>query len=152
MKLVLCSLAAMVISLTAVPAFSGTESVRLEDPWIREAPPVAKVLAAYMKIVNEGQDALVLNGVSSPDFEHVMLHGTRIEDGVAEMFHIDQVQIQSGEAAVFEPGGNHFMLMGLKRPLRDGDSAVLNLDFGVRGTATVSAPVRRAGAAETKHH
>jgi copper(I)-binding protein len=81
-----------------------------------------------------------------------MLHGTRIEDGVAEMFHLDQLEIQPGEAAVFEPGGNHFMLMGLKRPLRDGDNAVLNLDFGDGGTVSISVSVRRVAAEHTAHH
>lgn len=152
MKLVLGSLGGAGIALVSALAFAGNESVRVEDPWIREAPPVAKVLAAYMKIENAGQDALVLNGVSSPAFEHVMLHGTRIENGVAEMFHLDQVEIQPGEAAIFAPGGNHFMLMGLKRPLRAGDSAVLNLDFGGGGTVSVSTEVRKVGAGETMQH
>lgn len=146
MKPVLGLFAGAMVTLISTLAFAGNDSVRVEDPWIREAPPVAKVLAAYMKIENVGEDAQILKGVSSPEFEHVMLHGTRIENGVAEMFHLDEVEIQPGEAAVFEPGGNHFMLMGLKQPLRAGDSAVLNLDFGEGGTVSVSANVRRVGA------
>lgn len=152
MKLVLGLLGGAAIALVSALAFASDESVRVADPWIREAPPVAKVLAAYMRIENVSQEARVLKGVSSPEFEHVMLHGTRIEDGIAEMFHLDQVEIQPGEAAVFAPGGNHFMLMGLKRPLRAGDSAVLNLDFGDGGTVSVTAEVRRVGAGETMHH
>lgn len=152
MKIARRSLAGIVLALLSTFAFAGNDSVRVQDPWIREAPPVAKVLAAYMKIENVGDDAQVLKGVSSPEFEHVMLHGSRIEDGVAEMFHLDQVEIQPGETAVFEPGGNHFMLMGLKRPLRDGDNAVLNLDFGDGGTVSISVSVRRVAAGHTAHH
>jgi len=145
-------LGGMAISLIPFVSLAGEVPIRIEDPWIREAPPVANVLAGYMRIENEGSSALVLKGVSSPAFEHVMLHGTRIEDGIAEMFHLDQVEIRPGDAAVFEPGGNHFMLMGRKRPLRAGDTAVLKLEFQDGGTVSVSVEVRKVGADATMHH
>lgn len=152
MKLVFDLLGGMAFALIASISFAGDAPVRVVDPWIREAPPVAKVLAAYMRIENQGPGALVLKGASSPAFEHVMLHGTQIQDGVAEMFHLDQVEIPPGEAAVFEPGGKHFMLMGLKHPLRSGDTAVLNLDFGDDGIVSVPVEVRKVGANATMHH
>jgi hypothetical protein len=107
---------------------------------------VAKVLAAYMTIENQGSTVRVLTGANSPSFDEVMFHGTKIRDGIAEMYHLHDVEIRPGESAVFAPGGNHLMLMGLKQPLRAGDHVVLNLDFRTGRSVSVSAEVRKVGA------
>ena len=131
---------------------AGETSIHIQDPWVREAPPSARVLAAYMRIENGSDRVKVLTGASSPSFGHVMLHGTRNHNGMTEMVHLGRVEIPPNGSVLFEPGGNHFMLMEPNQPLRAGDQVVLDLELADGSRVSVSAEVRKISAAEALPH
>lgn len=91
------------------------------DSWIRIAPPNAMALAGYATFRNESQQDIIITGVKSPLFKKSLIHTTNIENGIASMNHLDQLQIQPDSQAVLAPMGTHLMLMHPAKPLNLGD-------------------------------
>ena len=65
--------------------------ITITDSWINEAPPNIKILAGYAVITNESNQEIVLTNISSPDFAHIELHRTLIEEGVAKMQKLEEL-------------------------------------------------------------
>ncbi len=61
----------------------------------------------------------------------------------------DQLDIPAGKTVELAPGGMHFMLLGLKRPLKAGDAITMKMTFVDAGkakvTSVVTVPVRPLG-------
>ena len=123
MKLVVSCMVLYAVSMaTALPC-----ELEVSDPWVREAPPTASVLAGYMVLSNTGGGDCVLVGARAAEFKRAMFHRTEEEGGVARMTHQEQVTVAAHEQLVFEPGGLHIMLMQPIRPLREGDAVQVKL-------------------------
>jgi copper(I)-binding protein len=127
------------------------ESVlQVTDAWIREAPPSAKVHAAYMTLVNPGDRTLWIDSVSSADFDGAEIHRSWVEDGVARMQPVRQLEVPAAGQVALEPGGYHLMLFDARQPLQAGDSVTLLLHQADGNCIRVTAPVRRG--TDTGHH
>ena len=103
--------------------------------------PDMPMAAAYLEIVNQSGAAIRITGVSSPHYEAVEIHETTIEDGVARMREIGELDIADGEALVLERGGKHLMLM---RPKGDVDIVTLNFHSDDLLIMSVSAELETA--------
>jgi copper(I)-binding protein len=148
MKLNGIALLALFYSLIAV----ADSPLVVTEPWIREAPPGAGVLAAYMVISNRGTDKAVISAIASPDFERIEVHRTLVENGVARMVPVESLQIAAAEQVALEPGGMHLMLYRPKRPLREGDSVTLELQQSDEACIRVNVPVVKMNADDTAAH
>jgi copper(I)-binding protein len=124
----------------------------VRDPWIREAPPTAKVLAAYMIIENQGDRDAEITAITSPDFGHTELHQTLVEDGIARMKPVEKLTIPAAGSVSLEPGGMHLMLFDPGRVLRAGDTVVLEIQPRDGNRLKSAVPVIRNGAGEDPHH
>ena len=49
-------------------------------------------------------------------------------------------------SVVLKPGSYHVMLIGLKKPLKDGETIPLTLDFEKAGKVSITVPIRWMGA------
>lgn len=125
-------------------AFATEGKLMIHDPWVREAPPLSKVLAAYLVVENKGEQIRTLNGASSPAFERIEMHKTEIRGGVANMLRQDKVEIPGEGNMAFESGGYHLMLIGPLKPLHAGDRVELSLSFANGELIKVNAEVRKA--------
>ena len=135
---------ALVLLAAALPSAGWTcEGLKVETPWLREAPPGAGVLAAYMELHNAGDVPLRVRVGEAEDFHHAMLHETVITDGRASMRHVDALALAPGERASLAPGGMHVMLHGPRRGLRAGDHSPITLECQ-SGATIVTLPVRKA--------
>jgi hypothetical protein len=132
----------MAFSLLYAPV-AGAGALSVSDPWVREAPPDAKALAAYMTIVNASTTAVALESASSPDFMKVELHRTDMSHGMAHMVKQKAVRIEAGTSVSLKPGDYHLMLMGPVRVLRAGDEVRLRLVFDNGEVLEVTAVVRK---------
>jgi copper(I)-binding protein len=121
----------------------ATETLDITHPWVREAPPSARVLAAYMSIKNTGESSITIVGMSSTEFESAELHRTVIHEGVASMLHIKHLEVPANGSIKLEPGGLHLMLFNPHHALSAGDSVTLTIHLGKGTCMTVSAPVVR---------
>lgn len=127
--------------LGAPPA--GAAGLEVSGAWIRLPPPGAGAAAAYLVLRNPGGTPEVLTGAESPAFGRVMMHRSVLQDGVARMRHVDELEIGPGRAVRFEPGGLHLMLMAPRRALRAGEAVELVLLFRGGARLPVRFPVRR---------
>lgn len=126
---------------------------KILEPWVRSAAEImeeesglsAGSTTAYMRIRNPGSTTDVLLGAETPVARTVEIHRTTLEGDVMRMLEVGPVEIPGGEEVVFEPGGLHLMLKGLRHSLSPGDSILLILAFRDGGGVEVMLPVRAAG-------
>lgn len=124
------------------PALACAGEVSVSQAWLRMVPGDGP-LAGYLVIHNNSNRPLVLRGASSPDFGHVMLHQSRIEDGQAKMRAVDEgVRIAPGAALAMQPGGYHLMLMHRRHALAPGDSVDIELSFAKHAPLMVRLAVK----------
>ncbi len=121
----------------------ATDTLEITHPWVREAPPSARVLAAYMSIKNTSESTITINGISSPEFESAELHRTVINEGMASMQHIKKLDVPANGSIKLEPGGLHLMLFNPQRALSSGDSVTLTIHLNNGTRMAVTAPVVR---------
>jgi copper(I)-binding protein len=94
-------------------------------------------------------DAIV--AASSPVAETVEPHRTVNEGGVMRMLPARDLALPAGNLVEFKPGGLHIMLIGLKAPLRQGDSFALTLRFRTAAPVTVQVKIGAPGASGPGH-
>ena len=134
----------MVLALAAPGWLAAADTgISIENPWVREAPPTARMLAAYMTINNTGPVHRHLVGVESPQFTHVMLHRSEVVDGVARMIHEDDILIPEHGSVALAPGGFHLMMPAPETRLTAGDSVEFILTFANGERIKVQAEVRK---------
>jgi copper(I)-binding protein len=145
LKSIAAAIVATIGSTAMFVALAGSSSgLAVTDAWARATPPGAPVAAVYLVIDNAGGKADRLLSVSSDRAERSEVH-TIVHDGdLVKMRRADPLPIGAGERVVFEPGGTHVMLMGLKSPLLEGESLALVMNFDIAGTRHVEVRVTAA--------
>jgi len=139
MKRTLLGLILSVWSLLTV----AESTLQVEDAWVREAPPNAHMMAAYMTLMNRGAGEAVLTQVGSPAFGHVMLHKSEVVDGVARMIHQHEIVIPAHGSVELKPGSFHLMMPAPDKRLVEGDRVDFVLTFSNGDTIRVQADVRK---------
>ena len=128
-------------------------TLTISESWIREAPPTARVMAGYLTIINASDTPVTITSISSPDFESAEIHRTVIEEGVARMLPVTQLDIPANSQLKLEPGGLHLMLVEPQRPLPEGAAVTLTIHGSRGNNVAVTAPViRKTGEDHSKHH
>lgn len=138
------------VSLVAV--CQAGPSITVEKAWVREAPPGARVLAAYMMIVNNTPAATRLIAARSNCCDSIEMHESVMHDGVMSMTRHDSIELPASGNIDFRPGGLHLMLFGPKKALHAGDKIDLQLEFNGLPVITVTAEVRRQTGMDGHQH
>jgi copper(I)-binding protein len=146
------------LALAALAEDFKAGAITIEGPWARPTVGESTSSAAYMKISNSGDQADKLVSAASDAAGHVMLHESRMEGEVMKMVHLaDGIAIPAHGSVELKPLGLHVMLMGLKAPLKSGDTLPLTLHFEKQGEVKVDAkvgagPAKAAGHEMPAHH
>ena len=107
-------------------------------PVILKAFPAAQTAAGYMVIANDGDQPDMLISVRVEGVK-ATLHESRVIGGVANMVHLDAVEILAEDTVVFEQGGLHVMMMGLTPgQFKPGDMVDAVLVFEHQGEVPIS--------------
>jgi copper(I)-binding protein len=136
-------------SAVAGPAAAATVALTVSGGHVAEAPPGAKVMAAFMTLRNAGRKPQTITGLTSPDFGRVELHETRRQGDMAKMEVLPRLAIPAGGSVTLTHGGKHVMLFGPKRPLKAGDTVTLTFRLDGQTAQTIKLPVQ---AADGGHH
>ncbi|HAI69371.1 MAG TPA: copper chaperone PCu(A)C [Gammaproteobacteria bacterium] len=131
------------ILLTTQLACAGDQTLQINDPWIREAPPNAKALAAYMIIDNQSSQQRTLIAATCSAFKKVEIHRSLHRDGMMSMEQQHELIIAANDQKILAPGGYHLMLMHPKQTLKEGDQVDLILQFANGEELTLTTPVKR---------
>ena len=142
MKLSIMVLAGFLGVLVFQQGVAEDQPLNVTDPWIRAAPPVVKVLAAYMTIENHSNRRRSVVGAESPIFDRTEIHNTVVEEGLARMLRQDRIDLPPHSSITFSPGGYHFMLLGRKQPIEVGDRVEITLILDDGDRLTLKALVR----------
>lgn len=97
--------------------------------WLREAPPNANMLAAYVTIDNHTEQDLKLIGAYAPDFGKAEIHKTIEVDGMLKMREQKELLLPHAGQVVMKPGGLHIMLMMPKQSFKVGEVARICLIY-----------------------
>jgi periplasmic copper chaperone A len=109
--------------------------------------PMAKTGAVYFSVMSHGSTEDRLLSISTPAASSAEVHETIMDGDVMKMRAIEGGWlIAPGKTYEMKPGGIHVMLMGLKAPLKKGDTIALELVFEKAGVVKVDAPVGDIGA------
>ena len=119
------------------------DHISISNLWISEAPPVARVHAAYLTITNSGSDEIVLQQINSPDYSRIEIHRSIIVNDRMTMEAHSQISILPDTTFHFSPGDYHLMLFDPIKPGRAGDKINLIFDFNDDIQFSVSATIRK---------
>lgn len=127
----------------ALAASAADGKLVVSDPYIRLGPPGAPTSAAYLVIKNPGVTDRRLVKAASPIAKSIELHEHRNENGVMRMREVRGIAVKAGGQTVLEPGGYHLMLIGVNKPLKEGESVAITLRFDDGSIKQIGARVRR---------
>ena len=129
--------------LLAVPivALAQQNGIRVENAWSRVAMQGGTGVV-YLTITDSGAPDRLMS-IAAPVAAKAELHESFTEHGVAKMRAVAALPVVQGKPVTLAPGGYHIMLMGLKQPLRQGDSFPVTLSFEQSGQVTATVTVRR---------
>ncbi|MBL4660075.1 MAG: copper chaperone PCu(A)C [Alcanivoracaceae bacterium] len=119
----------LLICLVSTAIIAEEYFAKIENHWLRAAPPNAMMLAAYGQLTNDDDEDKILIGAYSPDFNMAEIHKTIITDGVARMIHQPQLIIKPHDQLTFEPGGLHIMLMHPNKAIKVGEEIKICLIY-----------------------
>jgi periplasmic copper chaperone A len=128
----------------AAAASAQTGQIEVNNAWARATPGKSNIGAAYVTIRSPTADRLV--AASTPIAQKAELHTMEMSGMVMKMRPIAGIDLPAGQKVTLGPGGTHIMLMGLKEPLKAGQSFPLTLNFAKAGTRTVDVAVEPVGA------
>jgi periplasmic copper chaperone A len=119
--------------------------VLVDKAWVRQAVPGQTATGGFMTLTASRD--LTLVGFASPAAGETELHDMVMDGDVMRMRAMPSLTLPAGQPVVLRPGvgGQHLMLMGLKRPLKAGDELTLTLKLrtpdGKSLQQTVKVPV-----------
>jgi hypothetical protein len=134
------------ISVSAMANDYRAGSIEISTPWSRATPKGAQTAIGYMTIKNNGLTPDRLTGGSIDVADHFQLHAMTIENDIAKMRELTDIEIKPGQTIEFKPGGSHVMFVNLKRPLSKGEHISGTLIFERAGTVNVEYSVEGVGA------
>lgn len=141
MSLAKTALAAIAAVSFALPAFA--DGITVKDAYARASTKMSISGAAFMVIENTTDTDDRLIAATADVAKRAELH-THIDEGngVMKMAEVKEgfAVPAHGEHALAR-GGDHVMLVGLKRPLEQGDVVTLTLTFEKAGEMTIKVPV-----------
>ena len=121
--------------------------VTASDAWVRATVPVQKTAGAFMSL--QSVKAVRVVGASSPVAGTVELHQMAMQGDTMKMKAVDAIDLPAGTKVDLAKAGYHFMFLGLKGQLKDGDTVPVTLTVEdaakKRDTVTVNVPVKPMG-------
>lgn len=109
----------------AVAAQAQSPAVKVDDAWVRATVAPQKATGAFMQLTAAKPVKVI--AASSPLASMVEIHEMKMEDGVMKMRAVEALPLPAGQAVALKPGSYHVMLMGLKAPIKAGDTVPLTL-------------------------
>jgi copper(I)-binding protein len=146
MKALMAILGFMFLAMQAQAADVQIGNLTVMQPWSRATASGGQTGAVYLDIKNRGTEADRLTGAETPVAAMAHVHATVMNGDMASMKMMEGVDLPAGETVSLKPQAMHLMLMGLKHPLKKGESFPLTLQFEKAGKVEIEVPVEAAGA------
>jgi len=123
-------IAAGLSACSPAPSSKPGGGIVVSGAWTMATPSGAVVAAGYMTIQNQSRAGVTLVRGETPAASRVEVHTMSMDGGVMQMRPVDGgLAIPAGGGVELKPGGLHLMLIGLQKPLVEGESVPLTLVF-----------------------
>ncbi len=142
---ILASLVLVVAHTAAQPQEFKLGPIAVVQPHARATVAGQAAGGGFLKLENKGADDRLLSA-SAGVSRTVELHSMSMDGDVMRMRQVDAIVLPAGKTVELKPGGLHLMFMGLKAPLRAGETFPLTLKFEKAGEVTVQVKIEAAGA------
>ena len=136
MRQVIVLVVGVLLGMSAIAADFG---VSVSEPWARATAPGQDSGSIQFSITSKKEAKLI--SIASPVAGAAEIHGMTHEDGKMKMRTVESIFLPAGKKIDLEKSGLHAMLLGLKQPLKAGDSVPLTLtvEFADNHKATFDA-------------
>ena len=119
-------------------------AIDIGHPYARATVAGQPAGGGYLTLQNAGADDRLLSA-SADVAKSVELHSMSMEGDVMKMRQVEAIDLPKGKLVELKPGGLHIMFIGLKAPLKAGDSFPMTLKFEKAGEVTVEMKVEAPG-------
>lgn len=142
----------LIVSFLWLASYAQAE-LKIHDAKVRAMPPGQPNTAAFMLLTNTGKQDITLVAASTMAAKKAEYHNhVKNAAGVMSMQQVPSIKIAAGASFEFKTGSFHIMLLGLKKPLKPGESVPLTLK-DVQGTHyTYDIPVVSLMEQSDMHH
>lgn len=142
-------IAATTAAFITLPALAN-DTIMIDAPYVRAMGGMGTSGAVFFTVMNHAAEDDRLIDVKSDVAQKVELHTHKDDgNGVMQMLHVPEgFVIPAGGSHALARGGDHVMLMGLTRELKDGDTVALTLVFEKAGEVVIDAVLDNARKAE----
>lgn len=154
-RLGLAGLAALALQPAAtIPTRAAdTGKIEITSAWARPSIGGIPRSVAYLTIANTGRADDRLLEVTGAVSDKVELHNTIMDGDIMRMRPVeDGVAVPAGDTVTFGPAGLHVMLIGLKKPLKEGKRFPLTLLFEKAGKIKAEVAVSKNAPGGGMHH
>lgn len=128
---------------------AGAAGLTADNAWARASMGAGTTGAVFLELHNTGGEPLRIVSAATPLAEKAELHTHIMNEGVMQMRQVEALDVPAGGTVVLQPGGDHVMLFGMKRLLKEGETFELMLtsDSGEEVTipVTVLSPTHMGG-------
>ena len=128
------------------------QKVHVHGAWVRATPPVSQMSAAYLTLINHGDQEDQLLSVETELAKVVELHNVKKNNGMMSMFPVPFVPVPAGGEQNLKPGSYHIMLINLNQTPKLGEEYELFLYFKHAGIVKVNAIVREGRPMKKEMH
>ena len=130
-----------VLSIASIAAVFGAD-VEIDGAYARASIPNVPNSAAFFVIKNNSDKDIAITSANSDIAEKNELHTHIKENQMMKMIKIEKLVVPAKSSLELKSGGDHVMLMGLKKELKAGDEISLKLSFSDGDKKKIKVPVK----------
>lgn len=130
-----------VLSIVSIAAVFGTD-IEIKGAYARASIPNVPNSAAFFVIKNNSDKDIAITSANSDVAEKNELHTHIKENEMMKMMKIEKLVVPAKSSLELKSGGDHVMLMGLKKELKAGDEINLELSFSDGDKKKIKVPVK----------
>lgn len=130
-----------VLSIVSIAAVFGAD-IEIERAYARASIPNVPNSAAFFVIKNNSDKDIAITSANSDIAEKNELHTHIKENEMMKMMKIEKLVVPAKSSLELKSGGDHVMLMGLKKELKAGDEINLELSFSDGDKKSIKVPVK----------
>ena len=130
-----------VLSIASIAAVFGAD-VEIDGAYARASIPNVPNSAAFFVIKNNSDKDIAITSANSDIAQKNELHTHIKENKMMKMMKIEKLVVPAKSSLELKSGGDHVMLMGLKKELKVGDEINLELSFSDGDKKSIKVPVK----------
>lgn len=130
-----------VLSILSIAAVFGAD-VEIDGAYARASIPNVPNSAAFFVIKNNSDKDIAITSANSDIAEKNELHTHIKENKMMKMMKIEKLVVPAKSSLELKSGGDHVMLIGLKKELKAGDEISLELSFSDGDKKSIKVPVK----------